>query len=58
MLNQWEIGLVRPIQKSIGKYSRFMAQMTWFSPRMVLLGLGQLVASFGGNVPPKKPKGV
>ena len=39
MLNQWEIGLVRPIQKSIGKYSRFMAQMTWFSPRMVVLGV-------------------
>jgi len=30
--------------------------MMWFSPRMVLLWLGRWVTSFGGNVPPKKPK--
>ena len=38
------------------RFSRFMAQMTWFRPRMVLLGLGRWVTSFGGNVPQKLPK--
>ena len=39
------------------RFSRFMAQMTWFRPRMVFLGLGRWVTSFGGNVPQNSPKG-
>ena len=42
--------------ESRDRFSRFMAQMTWFGPRMVLLGLGRWVTSFGGNVPRKPPK--
>jgi len=34
-----------------GPYSRFIAQMTWFSPRTILLGSGWWVTPFGRNVP-------
>jgi len=39
------------------RYSCFMAQMTWFRPRMVLFRLGWWVTFLGGNVPQKPPKG-
>jgi len=51
MLNQWE--LVRPIQKSIGKYSRFMAQTTWLSPRIVLFGVRTMSDIIRGKCAPK-----
>ena len=37
-----------------GRYSCFMAQMTWFRPRTVLLGLGRGV-TFWGEMCPKNP---
>ena len=45
-----------PIQKSIGKYSRFMAQMTWFSPRIVLLGVRMMSDIIPEKCAPKNPK--
>ena len=38
------------------QYSRFMAQMTWFGPRTVLLELGRWVTSFGKMCPKHSPK--
>ena len=40
----------------LDRFSRFMAQMTCFCARMVLLGLEWWVAIFGGNMSPKPPK--
>jgi len=40
----------------LGRYSRFMAQITWFRPRTVLLGLGRWLTFFGGTVHQKPPK--
>ena len=39
-----------------GRCLRFMAQMTWFSPRTVLLELGRWVTSFGKMCPKHSPK--
>ena len=41
-----------------GRYSRFMAQMTWLSPRTVLIGVKTMSDFLGwGNLPQKPPKG-
>ena len=53
MLNQWEI---EDFCKSIGKYSQFMAQMTWFSSRMVLFRVRTVSDIIWGNVLSQKPK--
>jgi len=49
-------GIVRPNQKSIGKCSRFMAEITWFSPRMVLFGVRTMSDIILGKCAPKPPK--
>ena len=62
MLNQWEQWEIhvedscKAHSKSIGKYSRFMAQMTWFSPRMVLFGVRTMSDIIWGKCTPKTPK--
>jgi len=49
-------GLVRPIQKATGKYSQFMAQITWFIPRMVLFGVRTMSDIIWGKSAPNKQK--
>jgi len=44
------------VKTCVGKYSWFMAQMMWFSPRMVLLGVKTMSDILWGNVPQKNPK--
>ena len=57
MLNQWEIDDSCKAHSKINKkYSRFMAQMTWFSQGMVLFGVRPMSDIIWGNVPPKTHK--
>ena len=37
------------------RFSRFVAQMTWFSPRMVLFGVRTMSGIIWGNVPQPSP---